>query len=286
MSNNTLPIILGFLLLASIIAFPIIIAKDINCDKIDKNTCSIMLKDSKILTLTDYNQLNESKASELTCSSLPGYKLSTQPEFDKLNEAKASETTCSSLQGYKLLTQPEFDKLDTNQASPTTCASLKGYHLMSDTDISIPSGYKLIKKDTYTKMLSQHPKAVIQNKGADNKCITFDDSGMNISYTDCNRSGENANQLVYYDFERSAFKSLDGKCLDDGGGIGNFYLNPVCSDQDSQKFQVGISSKRITSKSDANKCLDSNAGLGLRYEDCKDNDDNQTWTPLRLIGLG
>lgn len=287
-------VLIGYIVTVHVLKF--------NCEQIDDKKCiqTLQEKDLRVLSPQEYKDI---EASPSTCASISGYKLLADTDFRTLEEKQASPTTCSSLSGYKLLKDTDYNLLNTNQASTTTCANIPEYKFLPQSEYtqllqnqtsvdacsSLP-GYTLL--DT-AKMRSRLHPFVMQNIGAENKCLTVqhkDDSESVVTFDSCDLTGTTKDQIFLYDISTNTVKNIDGMCLDDGGdstkGGKKWKLSSVCSTRNdpirSQQFRYNQYNQSLENVSAQGLCLDSNFGKNLHYWNCEPSNNNQKWNFLGL----
>lgn len=289
MSSSSIYIGIIFLVLIGFAAYVATVhLTNYNCTGIDSASCTKALdKKFKVIPIAAYESLEKKQASKDTCSSLSGYKLLSQTDFSKMESNQATTSNCSNLEGHKLLTSSSYDTLVKNQANETSCASLSGYKLVTQTD------YNTLVEQSQVKPTNSPFKFLVQSDGASGKCLTVKEGGIdgnNVSFTDCDETGGNVNQVFTYDTYTNTIKNAKGQCLDDGGvtgdGSGKWYFNQNCSSIDWDTKSQKINNNQLFrywpgefrwENAAKNLCLDANNGVKLHYWRCINGNPNQRW---------
>lgn len=103
--SNTGNIVVAIILLIIIAVLSVLLGLGTTCKDINKDQCEASLgKEYAILSSSDYKKLSEEKASQSTCSALPGYQLLDSAAYTQLkNKPDISEESCRKLTTHKLV---------------------------------------------------------------------------------------------------------------------------------------------------------------------------------------
>lgn len=191
---------------------------------------------------------------------------------DENNKCTITKDLCSkNLKDYQIIPMNEINELKNNQASFKTCSSL--------------SGIKMLDNRLYRRiLLNPYPKVILHNEGAD-KCLNYEGDLVNMSFTKCDPSGSNEQQLMFSNSQLGSIQNIRGECLTYVGQDNvTFLFNDYCIGTESDKFAWNPETKQIKQTMGNNKCIAYNPNETAPHKqlvltDCQPNDKNQIWNP-------